>query len=119
MVLRHSTERYFQMATVTKKAPKSDPKTAPETVDAVANANETVKTKRPPAREIDDAKLKDLSKTLYEVGGGTKTAVFRALFTEGYTIAEVFKNCQRVLWPKLIRPHVQNEHARWVSDSKG
>lgn len=96
-----------------KSAPTVEVETA---VEATAPAK--AKKPRPAVRDIDDAKVKELGKTLYEIGGGSKTAVFRALFSEGYTIGEVYKACQKSLWPKLIRPHVQNEHARWVNDTK-
>lgn len=61
----------------------------------------------------DEAIMKIISER-YEVGGGSKYAVFRELFTQGFKVKEVFKMLEgKKGFEKLIYQHVRNEFVRY------
>ena len=63
---------------------------------------------------LNDEQIAKIIKERYDCAGGSKYAVFRDLFTQGFKVNEVFKMLQgKQFFEKLIYQHVRNEFVRY------
>ena len=61
-----------------------------------------------------DEQIMAIIKERYDTAGGSKFAVFRTLFIEGYKVKDVFKMLEgKKGFEKLIYQHVRNEYQRF------